>query len=158
MKKKDGVVEISSFDELKKVMDEPFACSFQLSGQKVRLPLRRLTGAEMEQVFQVRNDVPPPPFRPGTAADAGRYEYLDPKYLAAKEKANRQAQALMVYKGCPAIASGKTGLTGKEEIAAYVASALPQIILDTLEGTLGLGGLEVIERVNFTSTTDSVPS
>jgi hypothetical protein len=87
----------------------------------------------------------------GRTPEEDRYDYNNEKYQAELEKLKRTARALAVYTGCPAVQAGKPGLSNRDEIRDYVQGILTEHILNILHLNIMAGGLDVAERVNFTS-------
>ena len=141
------VVRIESLDQLKKLCDEPVLCRFFLDGNTIELPVKRLTAGIKEQVNDILR-APQPPFDKAR----GDYDYLNPAYLKSRDKAEREARAVIIYYGCDAISKQKPALPNKAEIYNFVQSLLPETVLEVIALTVQKGGVDLPERVNFTST------
>jgi len=146
MKKEKKPIRIESFDQLKKLCDEPVLCRFELDGKLIELPVKRLTAGIKEQVGDILR-APQPPFDKAR----GDYDYLNPNFLKARDKAEREARAVVIYYGCDAIAKQKPGLPNKNEIYNFVQSLLPETVLEIVALTIQKGGVDLPERVNFSS-------
>ena len=100
------------------------------------------------------NDIlrtPQPPFD----KVRGDYDYLNQNYLKARDKAEREARAVIIYCGCEAISKIKPGLPNKTEIYHFIQSLLPETVLEIIALTIQKGGVDLPERVNFSSTAAS---
>ena len=142
-----------SLDELQAVVDAPIWCEFALSGAPIRVECRRLGQAVDEQVRELRRRAQPPFLK--DRGPSGDYDYTNAAYLAAKDKNEKIARALMIYAGCPAVAAKKPGLVVPEMIYDYVRGVLSETVLEILGAVIQGGGLELGGRVNFTSTSAS---
>ena len=140
---------ITSLAELLAVIEQPLVCRFAIDGRPVELKVRRISSAVDEQRRAILR-APLPPW------DAKRNDYvmLDPNYRAARELAEEQARAVVVYHCCPEVAALKPGLLGHAEITEFVKTVLPPLLLETIALTALAGGFgdgEVNKRANFTS-------
>jgi hypothetical protein len=137
---------VEHLDQLQALVDRPVMCRFALDQQEVELPCKRLT-AEMDEVVRGLKRQAQPPF----IKDRGDYDYTNQAYLKLREENERKARSLLVYWGCPAVAAKKPGLTNQEEIHKFVREILAENILEMISLTVQGGGLDVTQRVNFTS-------
>lgn len=144
------VIRIESLDQLKTLCDEPVLCRFELDGKTVELPVKRLTAGIKEQVNDILRG-PQPPYD----KVRGDYDYLNPVYLKSRDKAEREARAIIIYYGCDTISKQKPGLPNKNEIYNFIQSLLPETVLEIIALTVQKGGVDLPERVNFTSTAAS---
>jgi hypothetical protein len=157
MQTQTNAVRIESLSQLQARCEQPMAVRFVLDGQVIEVPVRRLTPAEQEKVDQVydfaenRSRELRPPLLKGRTPEEDRYDYNNEKYQAELEKLKRTARALAIYTGCPAVQAGKPGLDNRDEIRDYVQGMLTEHILNLLHLNIMAGGLDVAERVNFTS-------
>ncbi len=153
MKKKtdEKPAVITSFEQLEKLVASPVICRFEVDGQIVELPVNRITPQIAERRRTIVRSVQPP-FK----KERNDYDPLDAKYLQARDQAEMQARALVVYSCCPGIAAKKPGLTNDAQILEFVQSLLTENLLDLIALTAQAGGLnvdlEVARRANFTST------
>jgi hypothetical protein len=151
------VMRITNLAELQARCERPIAVQFVLDGQVIEVPVRRLSPAEQEKVDQVydfaenRSRELRPPLLKGRTPEEDRYDYNNEKYQAELEKLKRSARALAIYTGCSAVQAGKPGLSNRDEIREYVQGILTEHILNILHLNIMAGGLDVAERVNFTS-------
>ena len=144
------VVRIETFEQLKSLCDEPLLCRFELDGKIIELPVKRLTAGIKEQAAEILR-APQPPFD----KVRGDYDYLNPAFLKARDKAEREARAIIIYYGCEAVSKQKPGLPNRTEIYNFVQSLLPEMVLEMIALTIQKGGVDLAERVNFTSTAAS---
>jgi hypothetical protein len=80
------------------------------------------------------------------------YDFMDPAFLHLQDRNQKTARALIVYYGCPAIAAKKPGLSTPEQIYHFVSGLLAENVLELIAATIQAGGMELVERANFTST------
>jgi hypothetical protein len=146
-KDKDGAVRIESLKQLQERCEQPVICRFRLDDQELEVPCRRLTPKLQEQVREVLREAVPK-----WKADRKDYDALDPDYLAKRDRNAKVARALVIYNGCPLVAQARPGLLDRMTIYEYVQGLFAENILEMLALTIESGGLELMERANFTST------
>lgn len=140
------VVRIGSLDELQGLIDEPMICSFELDGRTIEIPITRMSAATMETVRQLKRKVQPP-----YSQERKDYDFLNSAYLESKDVAERKARSVAIYKHCPIVAAKKPGLLKVDEIDGFVQGLFSENVLEMLSLKIQLGGIDVDERVNFTS-------
>jgi hypothetical protein len=150
--KPQKMTSITSLQQLQTLVDSPLTCTFLLDSQPVEVKLKRVTAAIEEQRRAILRPIQPP-------WDDVRKEFniLAPKYLAAKEEAEKKARSLVVYTCCPIVAEQKPGLTTIEDIHKFVQSVLAEQLLELIAQTALSNGLqlEVQRLANFTHTPGS---
>jgi hypothetical protein len=149
----DKTVTIESVDQLQTMVDAPVYCTFSLDGTTVRVPCKRVSQDLDEEVRRIRREAQPPFLKErGTSGD---YDYTNAAYLAKRDRNEKVARAVLVYSGCPAIAAKKPGLRNAEEIYQFVKGVWTENILELIALTIQAGGMELVDRANFTSTSAS---
>jgi hypothetical protein len=145
-----AAVLIESLDQLQQLVECPIYCEFKLDGKLIRLPCKRINQGLDEKVRAIRREAQPP-------YDERRkdYNYFDPAFLRLRDRNDKVARAMIVYAGCPAIAAKRPGLVDKEEIHLFVSTVLSENILDLIAATIQVGGMELVDRANFISTSAS---
>lgn len=144
-------VLITSIDQLSLMVAAPLHAEFSLDGRVVRIPCRRLTPREEATINAIEREVAPPKVIKGPKPDDDRIDYISPDYVARREEAARIMRAVTLYTACPVIAAGRPGLTDRRQILDHVESLFTTHILDLIHLTIRAGGIDVSERVNFTS-------
>jgi hypothetical protein len=149
MKKNERPKPITTLDELQALVSKPIPCAFKLDGQEVELALKRATPLVEETCRRLLRACQPP-WKP----DRKDYDLLDAKYLADRDDAAKKARSFTVYSCCETIAAKKPGLTGVDEIHGFVRGLLTENILELIEMTAKVGGMnierEVLGGANFT--------
>ena len=144
----DRPLVITTLAGLRAAMDKPLTCEFEIDGQIVQLPVRRVTTPIDELRRQVLRG-PMPPY----VAERKEYDALNASYRAQRDRAEDEARSLIVYHCCPEVAAGSPGLTEAPAIHSYVKGLLPPTVLELIALTAMAGGLstEVNKRANFIS-------
>jgi len=138
-------MQIQSLDQLQKLVEAPLQCQFVIDGQLVAIEVRRLTPAISERQRAILRSV-----QPEYVPARKDYDMLGAKYLAARDKAEDTARAVVIYYCCPIISSQKA-CSSDEEIHAYVNSLLTRPIQEMIAATAEIGGLKrIVEAANFT--------
>jgi hypothetical protein len=138
---------IESLDQLQALIDAPLWCEFRLDGQSVRVACKRVTQIVDEQVRELRRTAQPP-----YKAERKDYDYTDTNYLKARDQNEKTARSLVVYCGCPTVAQKNPGLTDPKAIHTFVRTVLTENIVELICLTIQAGGMELVDRANFTST------
>lgn len=141
------VIEITNIDQLQKLVDEPIYVTFALNGNVVRIKCRRITQALEEQVRKILRKV-----QPKWNEQKKDYDHTDPGYLELRNEADRRARSFIVYSCCPPIAAKQPGLTNETDIHRFVRELLTENIIELIHLHCQSGGMELVERANFTST------
>jgi hypothetical protein len=153
-KEKDKqVIRIDSADQLQALVAQPVICRFMLDEQVIEVPVTRLSAATAERVRALRRAA-----QPEWVKERNDYDHTGAKYLAARDQNERIARAVMIYCHCPAVAAQKPALQDNAAILAHVQSLFSENILDVIAIAIQGGGLDLEERINFTSTHGSAPS
>jgi hypothetical protein len=142
------ILTITSLDQLQRLIDAPIWCEFKLDGRPMRVECHRPTQALDEQVRALRRKAQPE-FKKERGPN-GDYDYAAPAFLAAREANEKIARALLIYACCPVVAASRPGLLVPEKIAEYVRGLLSEGVLDLLATVIQVGGLDLMDRVNFT--------
>ena len=145
----DRPLVITTLAGLRAVIEKPLTCEFEIDGQIVQLPVRRVTTSIDELRRQVLRG-PTPPF----VKERNDYDALNAQYRSQRDRSEDEARSLIVYHCCPEVAAGNPGLTEASAIHNYVKGLLPPTVLELIALTAMAGGLsaEVNKRANFTST------
>jgi hypothetical protein len=151
-------VKIASFAELAARVEKTIPCVFQLDGELLEIPVRRVSPALADRVRKLRRSVTPP-WNPKINPPHGDYDPLASEYLGKKDAVEAQVRALIVYTCCPVVAEQKPGLLNEADMAAFVQGVLSENILDLIMLTAQAGGMnldeEVQRRANFSYTPGS---
>ena len=143
-------LRIESLGQLKELLEKPVMCRFEVDGQEIELPCRRLNPKTQEAVQGILREAQPPFKR--ERGPNGDYDYLDVKYLEKRDKNMKVARALVIYSGCPALAADRTGLTDAQQIYDFIQNGpLSETVLELISLTIQKGGIDVRERADFTS-------
>lgn len=149
---------IASWQQLDELCAAPITARFLLDGRLIELPLRRLSPAEQHRLDTVYNftSARSSEVRPPLVAGASdKYNHEDADYVLKLEHLRRLARAMTIYAACPVLQAAGPVLTQREEIAVFVNSKLTDQLLDLLFVTISVGGLDLADRVSFTSPLDS---
>jgi hypothetical protein len=140
-------MKIESLEQLQVLVDAPLECVFKLDGRPVSVTCRRVTQDVDEQVRALQRKAQPPYIK-----ERNDYDNYNERYLFERDQNQKAARSLLVYTGCPTIAAKKPGLTNAADIHRFVKTILTETILELIALTIQAGGMELVERVNFTST------
>jgi hypothetical protein len=149
-------IEIKSLDQLRQ-LHHPLAVDIELepTGQKIRIPIRRLTPAEESKIDEMLMSLMPPMI-PGKTPEDDRPNLNDETYLKKKAKAEVEARCLSLYWAVPIFASSSP-LIDVKAIVDHVQEAaskanLSGAMLNALWSGVRNGGVRTADLVNFTST------
>jgi len=145
------VISNGNLGALQALVDAPVWCRFRLDGQDIQVECHRVSQAVDEQVRALRRLAQPPYTKP-TGTTPGYYDESNAAYLIARDKNDKIARSVVIYAGCPAVSASKPGLVVAETIHDYVRGLLTDTVLDMLAMTIQAGGLELVDRANFTLT------
>ena len=145
---------IESLDQLQALVDAPVYALFALDNQPLKVPCRRADQALQEQVRALRRKAQPPRMKEA-GPNGDHYDYGNLAYQEAHERNTKIARALLVYSGCPMVSAKKPGLTDASQIHEFVKTILSENILEIIAGTVEIGGIGMVERVDFTSAAGS---
>jgi len=140
-------MKIDSLEQLQALVDAPLECVFKLDGKPVSVMCRRVTQDVDEQIRALQRKAQPPYIK-----ERNDYDNYNERYLFERDQNQKTARSLLVYTGCPAISAKKPGLTNASDIHRFVKTILTETILELISLTIQAGGMELVERVNFTST------
>ena len=145
MKQEPKAKNMTSLDELQKLVDAPIKCQFKLDGNLLSIDVKRMTPAIAERRRSILRAVQPP-FK----AERKDYDPLDANYLKQRDLAEDKARCITVYFCCPIVAAKKACATD-EEIYTFVNGTLTRHLQELIELTAQSGGMQMTEAANFTS-------
>jgi len=145
---KPGAVTVTSLDQLEKLVAAPIWCEFYLDRQLIRIECRRVGQGVDEQVRALRREAMPP--FDSKRGPNGDYDFQNVGFLARRDANEKKARALLIYTGCPAVAAKCPGLTTPDKIHEFVRGLLSENILDLIASTVSIGGVDLVNRANFT--------
>lgn len=157
--KKPQAIQITSPDQLTKLLTQPIIARFKVDDVNVELPCRRLTPAEEERLRQIERSVRP--IRVPNKAVSGGFEYdtQSVEYIERVARVRKMARAMAVYLGCPAVNQMKPGVVTPEEITAFIEGLWTEWIIEIVAQTIRMGGIgvpaeeqEVNDLANFTTS------
>lgn len=145
--------KIGAFAELESLLAPLVECEFEIDGQAVVVPVKRLTPAIAERKRVLETAAQPP-------YDEKRKDWdpLNKAYQAELALNKRKARALVLYTCVPLIAAKRPGLSSEAEMLQFIeqggpegSGILTENILERLAMTVEWGGINSRARVNFTS-------
>lgn len=143
-----------SLDDINALFASPIPARFQHNGRTIEVEVRGLTPREESERAALLRKAQPKIIK-GRTQGEDRIEYNDPKYLEDKERWEKTARALCLYRACPIIAAGKPGLTSADEMFEFVQGLWNEHALEIIYLTIFTGGVSVAERANFTTAPSS---
>lgn len=155
-------LQITSADQLTKLMAAPVVARFKVDTQEIALPCRRITPGEEERLKQIERSARPQRV-PNKAVPGGfEYDTTSAEYVERASKAKRTARALAVYMGCPAVSALNPGKVDPAEILTFVEGLWNDWVIEIVAQTIRAGGIglpaeetEVNDLANFITPPDS---